>query len=249
MPITIEVCVDSLAGAVLAQSLGADRLELCANLSIGGTTPSAGLLRKVRAAVQIPVHVLVRPRGGDFLYHDAEIETMLAEIAFAKTEGAEGIVSGTLTPAGAVDEEITRVLIQAARPLPFTFHRAFDHCREPLKALAGLKELGIQHLLTSGQAPTALDGISLLRELKRIAGEVSIMPGGGISPANIGQILTALQPQEIHFSGTRRVSSAMIHSSSIRMGAEDHTASKLVTDPVRLEKLISAVRYWEATHI
>lgn len=249
MPITIEVCVDSLSGARLAQSLGADRLELCANLAIGGTTPSAGQLRAVRAAVQIPVHVLIRPRGGDFLYTADEIETMLAEIAFARAEGADGIVCGALTPQGLVDITFTRQLVQAAQPLPFTFHRAFDQCVAPVDAMAVLETLGVQHLLTSGQAVNAAAGLPVLQQLQTVSRSVSIMPGGGITPENIGELLDSLRPAEIHFSGTSRVPSGMKVKPSVRMGKEDPAEFALVTDPRRLGALIQAVRGWESAHI
>ena len=249
MPITIEVCVDSLSGALLAQSLGADRLELCANLSIGGTTPSVGLLRKVRAAVELPIHVLIRPRGGDFLYEPAEVETMLADIAFAKAEGADGIVCGALTPKGEIDQETTKKLFKAARPLVFTFHRAFDHCVEPMRAFTQLKEIGVDHLLTSGQSKSVSQGLSLLKQIQFLSDRMMIMPGGGVSPENLVEILNKLQPKEIHFSGSRPVASAMEYLSPVLLGAADSSETKLVTDPVRLGKMISAVRSWEETQI
>lgn len=249
MPIMIEVCVDSLSGAVLAQSLGADRLELCANLSVGGTTPSGGLLRKVRHAVELPIHVLIRPRGGDFLYDEGEVATMLAEISFAKAEGADGVVCGALTPQGRIDLDINRQLIQAARPLPFTFHRAFDHCVEPMAALAQLQDLGVNHLLTSGQAAAVDLGMRTLKALQEERGEIQIMPGGGISPENVTKILDELHPGEIHFSGTRSVESKMESISLVLMGKSDSSAKKLITDPVRLGALINIVRHWEQTQI
>lgn len=249
MPITIEVCVDTFSGAKLAQSLGADRLELCANLSIGGTTPSAGLLKLVRDAVEIPVHVLIRPRGGDFLYTADEIDTMLADIAFAKAEGADGIVCGALTADGEIDVALTRQLVAASRPLPFTFHRAFDQCIAPVDAMAVLETLGVQHLLTSGQAESVAEGLSVLQLLKAAAGSVSIMPGGGITPENIGELLDSLRPAEIHFSGTSHVPSGMKIKPSVRMGKEDPVDFALVTDPQRLGAMIQAVRGWEFAHI
>ncbi|MEE4195468.1 MAG: copper homeostasis protein CutC [Anaerolineae bacterium] len=249
MPITIEVCVDTLSGAKLAQSLGADRLELCANLPIGGTTPSAGLLRKVRKAVEIPIHVLIRPRGGDFLYQKAEIEIMLADIGFAKSEGADAIVSGALTPQAGVDLEVTQQLIAAARPLPFTFHRAFDHSVSPLIALQQLKQIGVQRLLTSGQAASVVEGIQVLRQLMEHCADMSIMPGGGITPENIREILETVRPAEIHFSGTSNVDSVMEIQSKVKMGRAEQAQQKLETDPVRLRAMIKAVRAWEAAHI
>ena len=249
MSVLIEVCVDSLSGAKIAQSFGADRLELCANLPIGGTTPSAGLLRQVRDAVDIPVNVLIRPRGGDFLYNTDEIVTMIEDIHFAKENGADGIVSGVLHPQGAVDPDLLRRLISAARPLPFTFHRAFDQIGNAEFNQAVLEMMGVERLLTSGQAPSAVEGIPLLKKMMFASENVCTMPGGGISPENITTILDELHPSEIHFSGTKTVSSAMKYHSSVMMGREDSTDSRMVTDPDRLGLLISSVRAWEATQI
>ena len=223
MPPLIEVCVDSLASALTAQALGADRLELCANLPIGGTTPSPGLLRLARERVSLPLHVLIRPRGADFVYAPAEIETMLADITFAKAAGADAIVCGALTFDGRLDETLTCMLIEAAAPLPFTFHRAFDVCADPLEALAVLSGLRVARVLTSGQAPSAAQGVPLLRECMRASGGVIIMPGGGITPDNLGAVL-ALRPAEIHFSGTVRV------------------GERLVLDKARLGGMIRVVR-------
>ena len=223
MPPLIEVCVDSLDSALTAQALGADRLELCANLPIGGTTPSPGLLRLARERVSLPLHVLVRPRGADFVYSPAEIETMLADIAFAKEAGADAIVCGALTFDRRIDKDITRTLIAASAPLPFTFHRAFDVCVQPLEALRVLTGLGVARVLTSGQAPSAAQGLPLLRECMQASGRVIIMPGGGITPDNMRAVL-ALRPAEIHFSGTVRV------------------GERLVLEAERLEGMIRVVR-------
>lgn len=202
MSILIETCVESLSGALLAQQLGADRLELCANLNLGGTTPSAGLLRLVRDQVALPIHVLIRPRGGDFVYNPREQETILAEIDFARTEGADGIVCGALTDDGRLDTAFTAACIAACGGLPFTFHRAFDVCADPFTVLRQLRELGAARILTSVQAPDAAAGRPRLRELMQ-AGGIGILPGGGITPENIAAILHELHPAEIHFSGTR----------------------------------------------
>jgi copper homeostasis protein len=226
MPILIEACVDSLSGARLAQQLGADRLELCANLNLGGTTPPAGLLRLVRAQLRLPIHVLIRPRAGNFVYTPAEQETILAEIEWAASAGADGIVCGALTAEGALDAALTAACITAANGLPFTFHRAFDACPEPFTVLRQLGELGAARVLTSGQAPDAAQGLPRLRELTAAAGTVGILPGGGITPENIGAILRELHPAEIHFSGTRLSADGQYR----------------LPDPERLAALIAAVR-------
>ncbi|MBN2046508.1 MAG: copper homeostasis protein CutC [Anaerolineaceae bacterium] len=235
MSILIEVCVDSLEGARTAQAQGADRLELCANLPIGGTTPSAGLLRLVRQESRLPIHVLVRARGGDFLYTETEVETMLADIRLAKNEGADGIVCGALSARGRVDEALTQRIIEAAAPLPFTFHRAFDECADAFEALRVLRELGAARVLTSGLAPDVHAGIPLLKKLWAQADGIEIMPGGGITPENITEILSSLPLREIHFSGSVRVPSGMTYQ---RTGAPP----LLVTDAKRLGQMIETVR-------
>lgn len=239
MAIVVEVCVDSLEGARIAEQCGADRLELCANLPIGGTTPSAGLLRAVLAAVKIPVNVLIRPRAGDFVYSADEIVVMLVDIAAAHEMGAAGIVSGALTVEGMVDVASMEKLLQAARGLPFTFHRAFDVCAEPFKALEVLQTLGVQRLLTSGQAASVQGGIALLKELMAVSGDIILMPGGGITPLNIHEILDPLPISEIHFSGAVREE---IPPMAVNMGKENVPAIRLRTDADTIQKIMLAVR-------
>src|SRR6266404_117614 len=156
--VLVEACVDSIESALAAVRGGAHGIELCANLVEGGTTPSAGTLAVCRERLDIPIHVLVRPRGGDFLYTAAEFTVMLEDIRRAKQAGAEGVVTGALRAGGEIDTDRTRELIGAARPLRVTFHRAFDVCRDPAAALEALIVLGVDRVLTSGQAATAPQG-------------------------------------------------------------------------------------------
>lgn len=196
-----EICVDSVAGVRAAKASGAHRVELCANLLEGGTTPSRGMIRQARTVSGIGLQVIIRPRGGDFLYDDDEFAVMLADIDTAKAEGADGVVIGLLTADGEVDVPRTRELIAKARPLSVTFHRAFDMTRDPFKALETLIGLGVDRILTSGQDASVLEGLPLIAELVRRAGdEVIIMPGGGITARNAARIIAKAKPREMHFA-------------------------------------------------
>ncbi|HET9708635.1 MAG TPA: copper homeostasis protein CutC [Gemmatimonadales bacterium] len=182
----LEACVDSVESALSAQAGGADRVELCDNLLEGGTTPSAGVIALCCARLRIPVHVLIRPRGGDFVYSDLELDVMRRDIAVARQHGAQGVVFGILLPDGAIDVPRTGALVAAARPLRVTFHRAFDFTADPDQALDDLIALGVDRLLTSGQAATALDGTGILARLvRRAAGRIAIAAGGGLSEENV----------------------------------------------------------------
>lgn len=196
-----EICVDSVAGVRAARDAGAQRVELCANLLEGGTTPSLGLIREARKIAGIGLHVIIRPRGGDFLFHDDEYAAMLTDIAAAKAEGADGVVIGLLTADGDIDAGRAAGLIAAARPLSVTFHRAFDMARDPFAALETLIGLGVDRVLTSGQEASVLEGLPLITELIKRAGErIIIMPGGGITARNAARIIDAARPKEMHFA-------------------------------------------------
>ena len=197
----VEAAVESLDAALAAVEGGAHRIELCANLAEGGTTPGVQLLRESLSRVSIPVFVLVRPRAGDFVYTDAEHRTMLNQIAAAKTAGARGIVTGALTAQRVIDEKRVGELIQAAHPLPFTFHRAIGVCTRIDSALDTLVRLGVDRTLTSGNADTAAEGATQIASLvKQAAGRIIIMAGGGINAANAARIVRETGVQEIHFS-------------------------------------------------
>lgn len=204
--LVFEVCVEGVAGAVAAQKAGAHRLELCSALAEGGVTPSLGLFKRVKAGSRLPVHVLVRPRAGDFIYAGSELETMLEDAAIFKEAGADGLVFGALTKTGSLAlPEMTR-LLEAADPLPVTFHRAFDVCREPHKVLEQLVALGATRLLTSGQAGDASSGAKLLRSLVEQAGDrLTVMAGGGVRASNAARILRETGVSELHFSAQKPV--------------------------------------------
>jgi copper homeostasis protein len=185
-----ELCADSLEAARAAQAGGADRMELCEDLAISGVTPSTALMTAVLREVSIPVHVLIRPRGGDFVYSAAEFEQMRGEIEQAKTAGASGIAVGILFLDSSVDVKRTRELVQLARPMKVTFHRAFDEVRDQRKALEDVILTGADSLLTSGGAPDVLTGAEQIGRLQRQAGErLEIMAGGGLRLTNLAEVV------------------------------------------------------------
>lgn len=200
----LEGCVDSYASAVAAAAGGAGRLELCANLCIGGTTPSPELFLQVRQAVGIPVNVLIRPRFGDFLYTEMELREMCGCIRRFASLGANGIVAGALTPDGGLDGEAMARLLDAAGGLPFTLHRAFDMTRDPFAALEAAVRLGCRVILTSGQAAGAPQGAALLAALHRkAAGRIELMAGGGVKSGNIPALYRQTGLCSYHTSGRR----------------------------------------------
>lgn len=201
---TLEVCCGSLASAVAAVEGGASRIELCSALSLDGLTPSIGPIRELRRLYpDLLIHVLIRPREGDFVYSDAEVRVMEQDIREAVAAGASAIVTGALTPEGDIDLKTCIRLLLAAEDLPFTFHRAFDLIADKPSALRQLAAMGVRRILTSGGAPTAEAGIPMLRALVRLAKEVgglSILPGGGVTSANAHRILAETGATEIHGS-------------------------------------------------
>lgn len=195
----IEVCVDSVQSALAAEAGGAARVELCDNLPEGGTTPSAGVIAAVRKQLRIPLHVIVRPRGGDFCYSDVEFGVMERDIALAKQLGADGVVLGILLANGSVDVERTRALIALARPMSVTFHRAFDMTCDAFEALDALIDLGADRILTSGQQPSVLEGLDLITALVRRAdGRIVILACGGVDERNASRVVAESHVRELH---------------------------------------------------
>ncbi|MGA8067801.1 MAG: copper homeostasis protein CutC, partial [Terriglobales bacterium] len=197
----LEICVESVDHAVAAARGGADRLELCSELSSGGITPSAGLMQTTRRHVGIPIHILIRPRPGDFCYTEYELEMMRDDILAAKQIGMNGLVLGVLHDNQRIDVERARMLVEAARPLPVTFHRAFDLSKNPVAALEEVVQTGASRILTSGGKKQATDALSTLKRLAHAAKDrIVIMPCGGIGSANIMRIVRATSVREIHTS-------------------------------------------------
>ncbi|AKD02290.1 copper homeostasis protein CutC [Pontibacter korlensis] len=207
----LEICIDSVASAIAAEQGGAQRVELCDYLAGGGTTPSAGMIEVVRKSISIGLHVLIRPRRGDFLYSDAEFEVMIRDVERCRELGVDGVVMGMLTKYGGIDTARTEELIAHAGTMSITFHRAFDLCADPIKALDDLMQIGVHRLLTSGQQETALQGAELIRKLnERAAGKLIIMPGGGVTPANVQELVAKTGVSEVHASVRKSVESDMI---------------------------------------
>jgi copper homeostasis protein len=202
MPV-FEICIDSVAGVKAAVEAGAARVELCAALIEGGLTPSAGMIGRAVAVAdgRLKVHVIIRPRGGDFLYNEDEFAAMRGDIDAAKAAGAAGVVIGLLDAEARIDEARTAALIAAARPLSVTFHRAFDVSRDPFASLDALIRLGADRLLTSGQEPGVVEGAPLIRRLiSHAEGRIVVMPGGDITPRNAARIAADTGAEEFHFA-------------------------------------------------
>lgn len=202
----IEICVTNLASVLAARRAGAHRIELCAALDVGGVTPSIGLIRAAVQVGQVPVHVLIRAREGDFCYTDQEVAVMIDDIQACREAGAQGVVIGALHRDGRLHLPQLRALHEAAGPLHVTCHRAFDSTPDPFAALEQLIDLGIRRVLTSGQAETAYAGRFLLQKLvEHSAGRVAVMPGAGISAANIREIAELSGATDFHFTGKKKV--------------------------------------------
>lgn len=205
----LEVCAYSLDSCLTAQRAGAGRIELCGGMAEGGTTPSAGLIQLVRQHIHIPIYVMIRPRGGDFLYSDTELAVMRADISLAKALGADGLVLGLLQANGTIDEATTRTLVELAQPLPVTFHRAFDMTRDPIEALEAVIRTGAVRILTSGQHQTAEAGLSVIRQLaQQAAGRIEIMAGAGVNALNAPLFIDA-GADALHSSGSHTEDSRM----------------------------------------
>ena len=223
----VEVCANSLESALVAERAGADRIELCSELAVGGLTPSYGLLKAVKQQVSIPVHVLIRPRSGDFSYTDAEFEIMLSNIQLCVELGFQGIVSGALLKDMTLDVERIKKLKSASGNLKFTFHRAFDWVVNPFDALRQLEDLHIDYVLSSGHKKSAPEGIELLTDLHNYSKRVTIMPGSGINANNV-QLFRDKGFGVVHLSGTSMVKTLpknpLISMNSTGFLSDDHVA-------------------------
>ena len=244
---TIEICVEGLDGLVAAQDNGADRVELCASLLEGGITPSIGTVRAALGIARIPFFVMVRPRGGDFLYSDLEFRSMLEDVAAFRSIGVPGVVFGCLTPEGRIDVGRMTELTEAARPMGVTCHRAFDMTRDSTEAIEDLVRCGVDRVLTSGHRETALEGLDRLTDIvKAAAGRISVMACGGLHAGNIATVRDRADPPELHFAAlTTRPGGMVFRNLQIGMGAADRDReySLTLTDPVVVASTIAAARH------
>ncbi|MDO4293040.1 MAG: copper homeostasis protein CutC [Eubacteriales bacterium] len=206
----LECCVDSVKSARCAKEGGADRLELCANLVIGGTTPSLALYEQIRESMDIRIHALIRPRFGDFLYDSDEADVICREISAFRKAGADGVVIGSLNPDGSLNPEQLKRFLDCAGQMSVTLHRAFDMCRDPFEALEQAKALGIDTILTSGQAASCLEGMELLQKLEAAAGtDIALLAGAGINEAAVRTLLAHTGLTRFHMSGKTVLNSRM----------------------------------------
>lgn len=228
----LEVCIDNIESAITAEKAGADRLELCGCLSVGGVTPPYSLIKSAVNLVKIPCYVIIRPRAGDFLFSVNEVQMMLDDIQIAKELGAKGIVIGALTEEAKINLTVCEKLIQTADGIGITFHRAFDLCKDPFESLEQVISLGCERVLTSGQKATALQGKTLLKQLVEQASDrIQIMAGAGISPENVQDLINRTNVQELHLSGKSYRLSAMKLESDAVMGNNTEDDQKIwITD-------------------
>ena len=236
----VEICANSAESALKAQEGGAYRIELCAGIPEGGTTPSAGEIRMARALLkETKMHVIIRPRGGDFLYNEYEQEIMINDIKLCRELGVDGIVIGCLTAEGTVDKPLCQKLIEAAGDMNVTFHRAFDMSRDPKEALEDIISLGCTRVLTSGQEPDAVQGIPLIKELVEQAnGRIIVMPGGCVRSNTVRQIADETGATEFHLTCRNSYESGMIYRNpKVSMG-----------DVVKIEEYIHETVIFDYEH-
>lgn len=219
-PYILEACVDSVKSALIAASAGANRLELCANLIIGGTTPSLALYEEIRKECDVRTHILIRPRFGDFCYSEQEVNIMEREIELFRNAGAQGVVIGILTPDGNLNKEHMKRLIDKAGDMHVTLHRAFDMCADPFRTYQDAVELGVKTILTSGQKQSAIEGMDLLKQLISLSqGNIEILMGAGISADAIEVLQKETGNRSYHMSGKVVLDSKMIYrKAEVSMG-------------------------------
>ncbi|KAK8828708.1 hypothetical protein WA577_000190 [Blastocystis sp. JDR] len=225
----LECCIDCVESGLNAEKGGAGRVELCANLIDGGTTPSYGMIKAVKNALHIPVNVIIRPRGGDFYYNENEMEVMVEDILACKAIGVNGVVIGCLTKDGKVDMEKNHRLMEAARPLSVTFHRAIDMAQDMMEAVEACIALGVDRILTSGGCNTVMEGKDTIRAMKKLAGDkLQIMAGGGVTADNIRELVQYTGIKEVHGSARDYVFSDMEYKKQgVFMGGEKKNTQEL----------------------
>jgi copper homeostasis protein len=240
---TVEIVVYNIESARKAQEGGADRIELCDNPGEGGTTPSFGTIESVRQHVSLDIFVMIRPRGGDFHYDSYEFHSMKRDISTCQKLSVDGVVFGIVNADGTIDKKRCKELIDKARPLKVTCHRAFDMTKDPFQALEDCIEAGFDRILTSGRHIHAVQGVDLIKELiKRADGRIAIMPGSGVNENTVEEIVSKTGAKEIHFSATAFRESAMVYRNEqiSGMGSDEGSEFKLRTvDPERVKKIRS----------
>ena len=241
-----EVCTNSVESCIAAQEGGANRVELCAGIPEGGTTPSYGEIAMAREVLTTTrLHVIIRPRGGDFLYSPVEVKTMLKDIEMARQLGADGVVFGCLTTNGGIDVPVMKQLMEVSKGLSVTFHRAFDVCRDASEALEQIIDLGCDRILTSGQQATAELGIPLLKELReRANGRITLLAGCVVNEKNICRIAKETGIQEFHFSARESIKSGMEYKNeAVSMGGTVHISEyeRNVTTVKRVKDTIESI--------
>ncbi|WP_291528888.1 copper homeostasis protein CutC [Bacteroides sp. UBA939] len=241
-----EICANSVESCIAAQVGGANRVELCAGIPEGGTTPSYGDIVIARQLLnKTLLHVIIRPRGGDFFYSPIEQRTMLEDINNARRLGADGVVFGCLNAKGDIDMPVMKRLMEASHGMSVTFHRAFDVCRNPQEALEQIIESGCNRILTSGQQPTAVQGIPLLKELQQqAAGRIILLAGCGVNENNIARIAARTGIREYHFSARENIKSGMLyHNEAVSMGGTVHIEDywRPITTAERVRRTIKAL--------
>ena len=245
MKYTFEICANSAESCVAAQQGGAQRVELCAAIPEGGTTPSYGEISVARTLIDIRLHVIIRPRGGDFLYTAEEIDIMEEDIRMARQAGADGVVFGCLTPDGELDRKAMERLMKVSEGLSVTFHRAFDYVKDPFRVMEELTGMGVDRILTSGQQPTAFQGADLLRRLvDQAVGRIIIMPGCGVNETNIAELAARTGASEFHFSARENKQSRMLlRNPALSMGGTVtiDEYQRPVTTPERVRNTIQAL--------
>lgn len=241
--IRIEICTNGYQSVINAQNNGAHCAELCESLEVGGVTPSYGTLKKVASDMKIPVRVLIRPRSGNYIYNDEELEMMCSDIALIKELGYEGVVIGALDEKGNLDVEKIKAMMKAGEGMKFTFHRAIDACNNPLEALATLVDLGFDKVLTSGCRPKAVDGIDMIRQMQEKFGDkIRIMAGGGVNIDNVMKIINETGISNCHASLTIEVENynAQLYPQKI-----DNTGASMVwkvSSPSIINEMLNIVK-------
>ena len=238
----LEVCVETIDEAIAAADAGAGRLEVCACMSEAGTTPSIGLVGAILERVTIPAFVMIRPRGGDFTYTENELDVMRRDIEAMKRIGAHGIVSGVLEETRVIDRDATRALIAAAQPLPFTFHRAFDLAPELERALDVLRLLGVQRVLTSGGASTAIVGANAIARLAIQGGSTKMLAGGGVRAAHAAELVRTAGVNEVHARPSRPRRDRTVPTRELHFGVSNPGAERSELDPDAVRALVRALQ-------